>query len=382
MKKILGLILISITLFMISNSNNTDLNTVVREVELSTNEVDYQSVINEFDEYEYSYEESKITFTGLQTIDATELFEIDFISDNNLSNKIVTKYDSSYDYENGIVSLSVSLVDGEEITVIDTIFGVIVSNDSNEFDVVFDVEGEILLLSELEDNSSIENCGFFSKLKKVWNTTAGKIGTIVTVAACVTVGVVCAVIPGGQLVTAVALGAAVGAVGGGITAGIATYQIDGKIDWAAVGCYAGAGAIVGGVASAASFKLTAAIKNSFPKAKPANDMKSFDTYTKFKSEYGKASDYVTNGEWHHIVEQQTVTKGINSANSIYNSKNTVAIPRELHIKITSYYNSLHPTAGITNRAYINSLPYEQQYVEGLKILAELAKTYGGEIIWF
>ncbi len=331
------------------------------------------------DAYEYSFEESKITFTGLQTIDATELFEIDFISDNNLSNKIVTKYDSSYDYENGIVSLSVSLVDGEEITVIDTIFGVIVSNDSNEFDVVFDVEGEILLLSELEDNSSIENCGFFSKLKKVWNTTAGKIGTIVTVAACVTVGVVCAVIPGGQLVTAAAIGVAVGAIGGAITAGISTYIEDGVIDWEAVLCYGTAEAVVGGVSAVASYKMTSAIKNLFPKANPSSQVRGFDSYNGFKNHYGKASDYVPNGEWHHIVEQQTVSKGINSV-SIYNSQNTVSIPKDLHIKISSYYSSTYQN-GMTFRQYVNTLSYDQQYLKGIEVLKMMAEKYGGSIFF-
>ena len=68
-------------------------------------------------------------------------------------------------------------------------------------------------------------------------------------------------------------------------------------------CYAGAVAVVGGVTAAASFKITSAIKSLFSKATPSNTVKGFDSYSAFKNEYGSASKYVNNGEWHHIVEQ-------------------------------------------------------------------------------
>ena len=101
------------------------------------------------------------------------------------------------------------------------------------------------------------------------------------------------------------------------------------------------------------------------------------SYTK---KFGKAKDYVDNGEWHHIVEQQTVTKGINSPSSVYNSYNTVPIPKSLHTKISSYYSSLHKN-GQTFRQYVNTLPYKQQYKEGLRVLKELAEKYGVNILW-
>lgn len=115
------------------------------------------------------------------------------------------------------------------------------------------------------------------------------------------------------------------------------------------------------------------------KAKTSTDVKSFDTYSKFKNEYGKASDYIKVGEWHHIVEQQTVGKGMNTGTSVYNSQNTVD-SKNLYHKISGYYSSLYKN-GQTFRQYVNTLSYEQQYIEGLRVLSELAKQFGETVIW-
>ena len=179
---------------------------------------------------------------------------------------------------------------------------------------------------------------------------------------------------------AVCIGVAVGAIGGAITAGVATYIEEGLVDWEAVLCYAGAGAVVGGVTAAASFKITSAIKSLFPKATPSNTVKGFDSYSAFKNEYGSASKYVNNGEWHHIVEQQTVKNGINPGVSVYNTQNTVAIPKELHVKISGYYSSTY-TQGMTVRQYVNTLSYEQQYKFGLDVLTKFASEMGITPFW-
>lgn len=238
--------------FCIIRIKQEDLNAPVRDVELSCQIFEVDSSFKEFEDYELQIDEQCVNFIGYNDISLSDLEELDLISSDDISDNTTTKYTCMYDYENGIVSLSVSLFSNEEISIIDTMHGVIIMDEEENFDVVFDCEGETLLLSELEESGVLENCGFWSKLKKVWNSTAGKIGTIVTVTTCAVVGVVCAVVPGGQLVTATLIGAAVGAIGGAITAGVATYIEEGVVDWDAVLCYAGAG----GVTAALSFKIT------------------------------------------------------------------------------------------------------------------------------
>lgn len=116
------------------------------------------------------------------------------------------------------------------------------------------------------------------------------------------------------------------------------------------------------------------------KAKTSTEVKSFDTYSKFKKEYGKASDYIKDGEWHHIVEQQTVGKGINTGTSVYNSQNTVAISKNLHHEISKYYSSRYGSFS-SFRNYVNTLSYEQQYAKGLEVLKMFAEKLGENIIW-
>jgi hypothetical protein len=88
-------------------------------------------------------------------------------------------------------------------------------------------------------------------------------------------------------------------VGAVVEAGIAaasTYQQDDQVDWETVGICAGVGTAVGAISSYSAYKITSAIKSLFPKANPSSNIKSFDTYDAFKKEFGKASDYVPDGE--------------------------------------------------------------------------------------
>lgn len=266
---------ILVTICAISTFTNKidNSSTPVRDVELYYQNVGVDSSFKEFEDYELEFKEQSVNFVGYNEISLSEFEELDLISIDDKTDTVTTKYICTYDYENGIVSLSVYLISNEETSIIDTMYGVIIMDEEENFDVVFDCEGEVLLLSELKASGVIENCGFFSKLKKVWNSTAGKIGTIVTVAACAVVGVVCAVVPGGQLVTALCLGAALGAIGGAITAGVATYIEDGVVDWGAVLCYAGAGAAVGAATSVLSFKITCKL---MPKNTMSSILKSAD----------------------------------------------------------------------------------------------------------
>lgn len=266
-----------------NNGGSNGVDTPIRNVELVENNLDANSYFEKFDSYELYFSNDKVDFAGYDAIKLSELYELDLISDETIDNKVLTKYSCSYDYENGIVSLSVSLIDGEEVSIIDTIYGVIIIDEDLNYDVIFDCDGETLLLSEMEEAGMIDNCGFWSKLKKIWNTTAGKIGTIVTVAACAVVGTVCAVVPGGQLVTAVCIGAAVGAIGGAITAGIATYLEDGYIDWEAIACYATAGAVVGAVTSGISYGVSCMVKH----------ITSGNTI-KYGDKFGKLGEYTKN----------------------------------------------------------------------------------------
>jgi len=240
-------------------------NAKVRTIELKQEEVNSDSSLKVFNSYEIEIENGTASFIGYDTIDKSDLLEYDLISnENGLCDSVEIKYLCDYDCENGIISLSVICDDDQNSIILDKIYGVIITNGEGEFDASFVIDDEIVLLSELYQLELIDNCGLFSKIKnaikKVLKTTAGKIGTIATVAACAVVGTVCAVVPGCQLGTAVCIGLAVGAIGSATTAAVSTYQQNGTVDWETVGIYTGCGAIVGAASSAATYGATTAVK--------------------------------------------------------------------------------------------------------------------------
>ena len=388
----LALILLAIPC-MISfySSKNIDtpiIQTRTTSVELSQQNLNCESIFNEFDKGELKVEDSLTTFVGYQTINLADLEELDNLSESNLEEaSFEVKYNFSYDSETNIVTLSATTEYDDGETEEDVIYGVAFINEKGEIDAVLDMDGDYILLSELQDAGLIENCGWFKKafkkiakaVKKVCNTAVGVVGAVATIAVPAVIGVVGAIVAA-PAVAVIAVGAVVGAGIAAGTAAASTAIQDGKVDWETVGICAGVGAVVGAASSYAAYKITAAIKSAFPKANPSTEVKSFDTYKDFKKEYGKASDYIPDGEWHHIVEQQTVTKGINAGSSVYNSQNTVAISKNLHHKVSGYYSRIY-SDGMTFRQYVNTLPYEQQYTKGLEILKMFADQLGETIIW-
>ena len=361
----------------------------VRTIEVKQNEIDFQSSFDQFENAILETNEKVTTFEGSKTFNLLDFCELDLVSelDTDATAEIEVKYHYQYDSEANVITLTATLIDEDGNVIIDSMSGVPFVDENGNLDCVFDCDGEYILLSELQDAGMIENCGWFKKLckkvstavKKVCNTTIGKIGAVATVAVPAVIGAVCA-IAAAPVVATVAVGALVGTGIATGTAAISTYQQDGKVDWETVGICAGVGTAVGAVSSYATYKITSAIKSLFPKANPSSNVKSFDTYDAFKKEYGKASDYIPDGQWHHIVEQQTVTKGINAGTSVYNSQNTVAISQSLHHEISKYYSSRYGTFS-SFRQYVNTLPYEQQYTKGLEVLKMFAEQLGETIIW-
>ena len=373
-----------------------DLSLQTRTISVEQNVIDYESIFNEYDDAKLERDGSLTTFEGKQTIKLSDLEELDEVALSTLDNEEITlKYNYSYDYETDLVTLTVVQVettgDGELIeTIVDTIEGTAFVNEAGEIDAVFDLDGETILLSELQETGKLNNCGWFKRLfkkvskaiKKVTKTVVGVIGAIATVAVPVVIGAVCAA-TGVGLIATVAAGAVAGAAIAASTAAASTYQQDGKVDWETVGICAGTGGVVGAVASGVAYGVTkVAMKIAGANASgPSKNVKSYSTYKSFKQDYGKASDYIHDGEWHHIVEQQTINNGSNAASNIYSSKNTVAISKNLHHEISKYYSTKNTSLGMTFREYVNTLSYEQQYAQGLEILKKFAKQLGEKIIW-
>ena len=271
---------------------------VTRTIEVKQNEINYQSTFEQFDNPVLEANEKNTTFEGSKNFNLLDFCEIDLVSelDADTTCEITVKYHYNYDAETKVITLTATLIDEEGNVTIDTMSGIPFVDENGNLDCVFDCDGDFILLSELQNAGMIANCGWFRKIckkvgsavKKVCNTTIGKIGAVATIAIPAVIGVVCAV-AAAPIVATVAVGALVGAGIAAGTAAISTYQQDGKVDWETVGICAGVGLAVGAISSYAAYKMTAAIKSMFPKANPSTDVKSFDTYDAFKKQYGKAT---------------------------------------------------------------------------------------------
>ena len=98
--------------------------------------------------------------------------------------------------------------------------------------------------------------------------------------------------------------------------------------------------------------------------------KGYSSYSKFRKAYGKAGDGM---EWHHIVEQRPANISQFGAEKIHNIDNMIALPKDIHRKISGYYSSKpEKLGGLRVRDWLNDKNYEDQYKYGLEVL----KKYG------
>lgn len=215
------LICLSIGLFGEFETNK--MSAAVRDIELEMKEVDSQSIFSEFKETELIYveEDNYVQFSGIQTLDSSILNEIDLISvTNDGSNELDIKYSIEFDADDNLVYLTVTAVNSDIGEIVDRIVGVPFLNEKEEVDIAFSLEDEIIYLSEFEDYSVLENCGWFSKF---WKKFAPVAAVVLTVAVVVTVVVVAApaVVAAVPTVSTVALaggGTATVLTGGGAAA--------------------------------------------------------------------------------------------------------------------------------------------------------------------
>jgi hypothetical protein len=143
--------------------------TEVRTVNLQANAVDYQSVLDEFENASFTVEGNKADFVGYQTIDASLLSQIDMLSASDIESIAACsiKYHFTYDVETNVVTIAAeaTLENGEII--LDEIKGVGFYNDKGEIDAVMNVDGDGVLLSEMRDAGMIQNCGWLSNIVKI-----------------------------------------------------------------------------------------------------------------------------------------------------------------------------------------------------------------------
>ena len=139
-----------------------------RTIELENAAIDYESILNEFENSTLTTEGSLTTFEGYKPIDASVLSEFDNLSSSDVEQVQDTyvKYNFSYDEKTNIVTLCAEMRNENGEIEIEEISGVGFINDKNQIDAVMNIDGESILLSEMNEAGMIENCGWFKRLIK------------------------------------------------------------------------------------------------------------------------------------------------------------------------------------------------------------------------
>jgi len=140
---------------------------LTRTINVSQAEMDYQGIIESFENSSFSYDGSLTSFVGFQTLDASILSNIDNVSQSDIENfeNIQIQYDFAYDNKTNIVTLSAKMINGDLIE-IEKIYGSAFINDLGNIDAVLYLDGEYVLLSEMQNAGLVANCGLFSDILK------------------------------------------------------------------------------------------------------------------------------------------------------------------------------------------------------------------------
>lgn len=166
---VLALVL-SISCLLISKlkADSVVVNVATRNVELQERDIDYESILNEFEDATLETNGNLTTFVGYKTIDINALQEFDNLSESDIEQveNSYVKYYFSYDENTNIITITAEMKNGIGEIEIEEISGVAFINDKNQIDAVMNIDDESILLSEMREAGMIQNCGWFKRLVK------------------------------------------------------------------------------------------------------------------------------------------------------------------------------------------------------------------------
>lgn len=166
---------------------------------IETNEVNYNTYFAEFDDYSIDRKDDSIEINVTETINISD-YEVNNVSVSD-EDQIYTDFKVRFDATTNKVYLDCNIQVGDEVGSIETIEGLLVTLENGTIDTVFEIEDELVLLSDLNLDLEINQCGWFSNLVK--KVTKGFAQACTTVAN--------SLIKAAPYVAAVAVTAAVGA---------------------------------------------------------------------------------------------------------------------------------------------------------------------------
>ncbi len=160
---------------VVDQANEIDL---VRNVESS--EINYDTYFGEFDDYSI-VEKNDGLIINVNTNIKISNYEIDNVSYNE-NGKINTSFEVRFDATTNKVYLDCNINIDNECIAIETIEGLLVTLDNGTIDTVFNIDDELILLSDLNADMEINSCGWLSSLAKKVTKSVANVCTAVATA--------------------------------------------------------------------------------------------------------------------------------------------------------------------------------------------------------
>ena len=340
-------------------SENLEIQT--RTVSANEQTINLENAFSEFESGTITVSQNVTKVEGIKSFKLSDFEELDLVSETNADEEVLKlKYNYEYNNQTNQIILSVTLENEETVSDEDKMIGYAFINESGNIDAAFDCEGETILLSELQEAGLVENCGFFSKLikktvsavKKAVSTTAGKVITAVAGVAAVAVGVIGAVVAAPALAV-IAVGAAVGAAGLSIATMVSTSIKEGKIDWEAVGLCSVVGAVAGGILAGLGYGLTKAVqavkaasaaKKTFKYGDKVGELGTYVKNPKIKVNWSQTTQHATQRMAERNMSQSAVNSIVKNGYAfsqgggkyMFLTKNGVAVVTDTGKLITTY----------------------------------------------
>lgn len=168
------------TIFISNSFTISTLSQQTRTIVYKDNQLDEENLLNDFNSYEIIENEDNISINANKSFESNLLDDLDLVGFNNTSNIININYEINYINKEDTLFLNVTLIDEENVSIIDNIPGLPTINIKGESDIIFSIDNELIYLSSLIDEDKISNTGWFTNLiKKIVDTTVNTISYIV-----------------------------------------------------------------------------------------------------------------------------------------------------------------------------------------------------------
>jgi len=418
----------------------SDKNIKTHQTIMNNSDIDYMSLLEDFDEKELVVEEDKVKLDATQYLDEDFFSELDNLSYNDevVPNSYID-YSFDIDGVSSLIIVTISFYENNELVSVETMKGVPFTNEEGKLDAIFNDEGEVVYLSDFADIDEFQNCGLFSKLKKAVKKVTKAVTETVKVAAVAVVG--------GAVLAGVAVGVtALAYATGGASLPATLPAAMSTLGWATAGLMTIVGSVGVGTAiidqgfNAMPEEYSRGDINSEPikevsrdgvksealreyiketQKMEMNDIivdeikvegtkliikgetktgaikeitvdkgslvpdKSFSSFDQLKKHLGSAGE---GKAWHHIVEQSQVGKNGITAEDVNNVNNVIAIPHgkgTVHAEISGHYSSKpNFTNGLTVREWLaQNMNFEEQFKYGMDYLKQFGEVVATEEGW-